>query len=505
MNLLNVEPYVTNTFSEELENIQPLAATAGLFDVTTLHAYFDVDYDELSKDNHSSISSIFNGSFSSLTENQRTYVHEITHYWQTICTPIGLLISRIQALQSSVVDNILKALVEHNVAPKMPLVSFVDALDNPLKDRLKGQVYIYWISESFLRELVGDRDKAKILRYRVSEREPLLANPIFTFQRINNWLSLIFDVEVNEHEDFDVSTAYASTRLFDVMDISGQLNLQTIIEGMATVAEFWRSNYPIEKLRQLIRSKSGKASWNYWHGLRMFDDFTKGSIHTTQEFVVNFLALCELVFLAPVLHEHAAFRVRRDHNELLPIPRFWYLLFKAGLVRPAAHIGDTKRFIKDLCEKAGISYPLNYLFQNSQTPYKARGELDFRSSLRERLYDSAQRQRQERISSFIDYDLILFGLHESFAPFHAKFTPPVMIFKNRMFEAKDKDALAEAIIFWASNMVLRKMFFSNSIEIHVPYPTSPEWRSNLADVMQQHFNTNFRLRLPNVRFVGEDR
>jgi hypothetical protein len=183
---------------------------------------------------------------------------------------------------------------------------------------------------------------------------------------------------------------------------------------------------------------------------------------TLPEFLMSYLALCEVALFAPVLFEHRALRKGGvKSSEILPFVRWRSALEASSKVSPLTSLSDYDRYTRQVCEGARLTPPQDIV----QATVNAGG--DPPRDPRERVYWTAMRIRTQGPGAFLDSLGILGHL-----PMDMDF--PVIQYTDRTLFLKDKVLLHQLVMSYLMRAVVRRMLLRPDLTVPMPYPPLPE-------------------------------
>jgi len=501
---------------------------SGLFGSESLYVSFDFTLDAMLAAAGHFQEALRSGRSEEMPEEIKTYVHELTHYLQYTTTPYGLFLQYCRVMQSRVTIEIVSALVDAGIGFNIPLLHNVPNVTGETATTLQRGLSLWLNVENLLAMLHGNTDRRmELMQLSIADYErvaaghpprlPLLLDVREAFVRVQESMAeMLEQINADAHEagnpipmepvgfDHDVlrmeKTEIASD--FDrallrneyASDIVGLFNVEAIIEGAATAAEYWGSDISYDHFVAWANAEVDPKLRVYRTCLAQ----GLSAIPTRQlpEFIPSFMTLCELALFAPVLPHHAA--LRRQHPDFRQIPptfRWMELIRAASHVEPMRANNDHGRYVTDLCKKLGWVHPFQIIKIAMDAPSAVSNPLAM-------IYLSAQRWRARSSGAFLGAHRFLFDPSPEAEAWRSMFNFVILDYADRTTYHRDKEFL-KAMTTRRLNMLGMRciMIGDKSLTIRAPYRGNAAERSWMTEWLRERFKTVFGFPFPTLQVV----
>ena len=453
----------------DVDKIREFPAELGAFDSESLCVRYSFAHDEYT----AAMRSLPDAN--ELPDHLKTVVHEKTHLLHFITTPFGLLIYRLRGLQTFLVSDAVRTARGHGHAVAFPLQKTFRTLPGPVAREVEQRIQVWYGVELLILILMGEIDVWQT---------HILTNPYLRgvtlaelFAQIQYYLvqrQAGPDVRA-EPEKIDAENAGIEGTLLATDLLLGGANTLAIIESAGTASEYFGSTrltldqFKAEVEQAAWSSTTAPKSW-------LIDGLRSVCAASLPEFILSYLALCEVALFGPSLPEHRPLRTRGINvREMLPFLRWFDLIHAASQVPPMTSLADYGRYTAAVCRAAGFTPPGDVVDASvAATPEPPHDPS-------ERAYWKAQRMRRDMPAAFLNYPSIL-------ARLPMEFDFPVITYRDRTLFLKDKLLLHQFVLGYLTRAVVRRMLLRQDLAVTMPYaPTTEEtafYTAELAAVLE---------------------
>jgi len=484
----------------DLRGVRDLPGEMGAFSVESLFVRYDFSFDELV------------GAFRALPDAQelpeplKTMVHETTHLFHTITTPFGFLIYALRRLQASVVIDAINSLrFAHKMKVRYPLVDFIFQMPPKVQQDVGPYLKVWYECELFIL-LALDGPEAW---GRQAVENPLVRGlgPSELFSRIQRYLAIFYREQIRKlraagggggeanaplpFADYEPDepglggSGKDDRNVIAIQMMVGEANMIAITESAASVAEFWRNTrLNREQFFQQVQSR-----WQQ-QGLALASGFLRGAINArrAEEYVLSYLALCDVALFGPVLPHHRHFRKGANIlYQVLPFFRIRDLLGAAHEIRAMESLGDYVRYTSELCRALGWVAPAEI------TQFTAKEHVALETDNLELAYLISSHYRKSKPWIFQDYSFLLAGDNKQF---WMDINFPVIQYGDRTVYHSNKALLVPLTRFYLVRAALRAILLRDNVSLKLPYrPKNAEEVSFLRETLIQDLESAIGLRI----------
>jgi hypothetical protein len=424
-----------------------------------------------------------------LTEPLKTVLHETTHLYQMLATPYGIYYHTLKLLQTDLIRNLSRVLLHKcGIQPKPPLIEsckrFIKANGySEIKQLLHG----WFIAELMILYLEGDV---------VSCGNLLLKNPLLGalpmadyFERLEYFVTIFFNSNGKPCPGFEPSIKGANTNLLSEFQYFGLKSMGFpdtvgVLESWGKVAEFWGEQHlSLDDCPKLFPSVIKSELVDYYGLLFWARDAIDAE--TVGEFILSYMALCEIALSPPVLPYYRSLRTEGiSLRAINPIQRMLDLFSATKGVTPIRELeNDYVRFTETICSKLKWPTPVEIAKETLRT-------LDCPSG--DRLFEFYKRAQEFRINVphiFIDLD-VWFDLERPYInEFYYYFSHPVIEFSDSIGHHPD----ARVPIFFTEQFLInswvRKFFLTRDQSVIFPYRASQIELDYFTDLLKSDLNS----------------
>lgn len=423
-----------------------------------------------------------------LTEDGRTFVHELTHASQALGTTLGYYTWMLRATQADDVVRILRGLVEAGLPIKLPLIDYLPTLPG-LEDRTLGDLHGWQLAEALISELAGT--PAGLLH--AGTQDPVLAT---TWQRrwtrLQSNIAELYETPDNRWPDAFFTALHAE----EVVDVPDDVVAQVIAlsaGSIFTVASVMESAALAVELSpsddlglEAAMAGAARASTVEEHDLYLLLARTRRAYPdlSTASLLATHLAACDVALNPPCLPIHLLDRGRLDFTELHPVARIvavWQALGDG--VRPAADIDDALRCADDLCTALGWTSVTDVLTRAAQN-YS-----DHAADARGRAFASAMKARIAYPPLLHNPRVPLWGSGPLVDVYTAELTPAFWIFADAWSPGGEDHDRADRLLYDTLQVQwTRSIMLGRPAVLRVPVPLPQELRDHLAGALAHHLS-----------------
>ena len=419
-----------------------------------------------------------------LTEPLKTVLHETTHLYQMLATSYGLYYHTLKLLQTDLIRHLIGVLLHKcKIQPKPPLIElckrFIKANGfNEIKHLLHG----WFTAELMILYLEGDV---------VSYGNLLLKNPLLGampmtnyFDQLEYFVTIFLNSNGKSCPAFEPGMKRAGTSLLSEFQYFGLKAMGFpdtvgVMESWGKVAEFWGEQHlslgDCPKLFPPVIEPelSDYYSLLYW-AREAIDAETVG------EFILSYMALCEIALSPPVLPYYRLMRSEEmSLREINPTQRMLDLFSAAKGVTPIRHLeNDYVRFTETVCSKLKWSTPVEIARQTLKTLDYPPGDRLFE------FYKQAQIFRINIPHIFIDLDVWFDQKRPYINDFYYYFSHPIIEFNDSTGHHPD---LSVPVFFTEQaliNSYVRKIFLTKDQTISFPYRAGQVELDHFTDLLK---------------------
>ncbi|MGZ8876231.1 MAG: hypothetical protein ACXW1F_07085 [Halobacteriota archaeon] len=489
--------------------IEDFPAELGAFSVESLCVSFNFTRQQHLDALAGAVPAIITGQ--ELPENVKTVIHETTHLFHTLTTPLGLFIHRLRRLQGRLVIEAIRQIVRGGIQPRFPLIKMRGRVPGNAAERFETYLQIWYAIELYVLILLGEIDfwqqhltknplvKTLNLTQIFISVQNYLALHINEIQRFGSLSNQLLETTPAftgyEHENFDAlaQERFWGNILVTDMASGGGANTLGVIESAGTVSEYYGSQaLDLEVWKQSISAKpsvrSGPQSWLLW----AFHIRAK----TLPDFMHAYLGICELALFAPLLPEYRP--LRKDEinlRELLPYTRWFTLLGAAQNIDPPTSPLDYSRYVDTLSEAAG--WPT--ITQIAQLAVQGGNTVPLDPV--EQVYRKAQHMRVEQPAIFLNYPWFVFPATREHLAKRIDFEFPVIKYTDKTLFTKDKEKLNLLNIFYLCRLATRTLLLKDTVDLKLPYDPLDEERVQYARAIQEMLSAATGAKMPKVSIL----
>jgi hypothetical protein len=466
----------------------------GAFDPLSLHVTCRARLEDLVHDYEASLYALSTGSpLSQLTLAQKVFAHEMTHYYQTVTTPVGHFLHRLQLIQNKIIEGVLRAFQQETVLPAVPLTKFVPQLPgHGLRNWASEALFDWMILESCVRWLSGDVDGVKTA-IRIANRFHDIGNdhPITFIDAIINRVACYWPGGVENKQPVFIPNLLHYRRpskdFYNLLctETAAPHQIADILEGMATAAEFWRGS-SFDNFKEYIAGRNSARDRPYVYCLKFAMDRIPAK--TLAEFICTFLAAAELALAGNVLPSQPNETGEADLWHILPVPRLFFILAHAPGLPVINKISSYAEYVHAVCTRFDWPNPSLIAARDARLGEGLPGS-------REYIYGRAQHSRLSVPQLCIDYDEILLPTDPNALE---DLTPPAISFSDSTNIVGHERMVAHCTIFLLTR-VYRAILLGKGFAITIPFPMDSMVLEFLQDNIQKHLDSNFGVRLPGFR------
>jgi hypothetical protein len=481
----------------DIESVKNFNVVRGMFDNQSLSVRYNYTFEEYKKGLE------FQAGQTQLPEVIKTMFHEITHLYQMLSTPYGYYYYSLKAFQANQVGALIRLIRDqHGIKPRFPLINVISRLKPVEKYRqVWGNMYLWYLAEIMLLYLEGDVDS--LLKELTNNPMLGLKNFIEYFGEIEFYLVQFYANTGRplsyQKPSFNVTDeSRGIERLLITMKATGDIDVMSLLESGAKIAEFWRSNFePDTDFRKLFPDSMSSSQAPYYMLINMVKNGFKAA--NIREFVFSYEALCELSLFGPLLPHH--YKIRNPQitmRDLHPFSRFWEASRVVSDIEPIRDPRtDYERFIGQICEKKGWLTPQQ---MNKETFSNfTYAPVDYLSNL----YNLAQQFRQAVPCAFIDYG-IWYEQNDKFAaPFRYYFIHPIIEFKDNLLFHKDRDLVYFFVQQYVVQTYLRKLLLSNDFSVVLPYRADSTEIDFFTESLKNYMNMGLGVENPPIIIMAK--
>jgi hypothetical protein len=305
-----------------------------------------------------------------------------------------------------------------------------------------------------------------------------------------------FDREAlrQEKENFPSDGIRADLRTeFGLECFGNPWNVEAIIESMAMVAEFWESGTDYDCFVAWANAMDDPTLQVY----RTCIVTGLSAIHTRRlpEFIMSYMALCELTLYAPLLPHHAALRVQHpDFRQILPIHRWWELVRAASDIAPMRARSDHSRYVTEISRKLGWIHPIQIIKVAMDGP-------DTVSNPLAQLYLWAQQWRARSSNAFLGVHRFLFASSPEATAWRDKFDFVILDYADRTMYHRDKEFLQAMTTHHLNMLGMRYIMLGKTLTIVAPYRGDEAERRWMTAWLRDRFKAVFNRDFPMLQVV----
>jgi hypothetical protein len=499
----------------------------GLFASESLFVSFDFTKDAMLSAGARYMDAVRSGQYLEMPSEIKTYVHELTHYIQYTTTPYGLFLQYCRVMQSRATMMIVHALLEAGIPFDIPLIQNVPVLTGDTAATVNRLLSLWLNVENLVATLHGDRQRSQELLEafladsdRVAAGQSPLLPPLFDLQRtfvmvqesLADLLEQIneealgagnpvpmelagFDREALRQEMAAISSD-SDRRLLrtqEALDLLGDpISVEALIESAATAAEFWGTDSSYDSFVAWANAEVDPE-------LRVYRTCIAQGLSAIQtrelpEFILSYMALCELALYAPLLPHHAALRMQKpDLAQILPIHRWKELIRVASEVAPMRGKEDYARYATDICQKLNWVHP----FQIVKVALDGPGTVSNPLAM---IYLWAQQWRGRSLSTFLGVNQFLFDTSPAASTWRDCFNFVILDYTDRTNYHPNKQFLESMTTRNLNMLGLRCIMLNKDLRIAAPYRGGPDERRWMTEWLQNRFKQLFDRDFPSLRF-----
>ena len=299
-------------------------------------------------------------------ESARNWVHEVTHLHQSMATPFGAYLSRLRALQSAVVHDLLVRLPnEFGIRARLPLLPYVATVGAKIQEALRPTVDLWYGAEMLRTQHLGGIEGAAAAGFQLRR-----FSPIDAFHVVQSALAAVAGntgallraggaagsggIRVDpaavgkgvRHDPASWRRSFRSTAVSKVF--SGHEDLPMLLESAAYAAELAVISADSAETELRAARRGDFADVPYAQPLvRTYGALRHADVPAA---IRTHLAVCDLALFPPILPEHHGVRVggfRSD--ELFPVDRLARIWAVLGTVGPLHNYCDYAAFTNEIC------------------------------------------------------------------------------------------------------------------------------------------------------------
>ena len=491
---------------------------AGFFGSESLFVSFDFTQDALLAAGAQYLQQLRSGTLKEMPSEVKTYVHELTHYLHYTTTPYGLFLQYCRVMQSRATIVLVRALLDGGIGFRMPLLKNLPEMSDALAAEVRPWLSIWLNVENLAATLHGDMQRRQeLLSAYVADGERVAAGktpllpPLLdlktVFLNIQTSMADLLDQEnaearaagnpqpmqpavfdraalSQERQSIISGADWADLRVQDALDLLGSpVNVEAIIESAATIAEFWDASTDFKSFVAWVNAEVDPELRVYRTCIS--DGLRSIKTESLPQFVLSYMALCELAMFSPLLPHHAPLRMRHpDLRQILPIHRWMELLRVAAEVMPMRGTADYARYATDLCQKLGWVHPLEIIKTAMDGPEAVSDPLAT-------IYLLAQRRRAQSLSDFFGVNRYLFQEGDEAAEWRRWFNFVILDYTDRTTYHPDKGFL-KAMTTRSLNMLgMRCILLGSGLKIAAPYRGNQAEREWMTGWLRQRFKSLF--------------
>ena len=486
--------------SFRLDGIKDLPGELGAFSTESLFVRYNFSYDELME----AFQALPNAR--ELPDPLKTVVHETTHLFHTITTPFGFLIYALRRLQASViVDTINRLRLRYKLTVRYPLVNFVLQLPRHILNDVGWYLSAWYECELFI---LMSLDSPDVWGSQVTKNPILMGmSHSVLFSRVQRYLAIHYFQQARKVRNDDAapesslpfasfvpdefeseSSAKDDRYMIALQMFFSESNMIAVMESAATVSEYWWNSL-------LDREQFFRQIHRRWEqqGLAMSSGFLRSGLNAqrAEEYVLSYLALCDLSLFGPVLPHHRHFRQGENVlYEVLPFHRMSALIRAAGEIRPMESLQDYERYTSELCKGLGWVSPAEI------TRFTATEHVPMEFDSFELTYLISSQYRKSMPWIFQDYTFLLTENTDFQRQFLMDFHFPVIQYSDRTVYHKNKALLESLTRFHLVRSALRAILLRDRVSLKMPYrPKDPQEVSFLRETLVQDLESTIGLRI----------
>jgi hypothetical protein len=423
-----------------------------------------------------------------LSEPLKTAIHETTHLLHSTTTPFGLFVYRVRGLQTRIVSDAILAVRSRGHDVTFPLQKTFRSLPRDAAGEVEWRLRLWYGLELIVLAMMGEADVFNT--HIVNNRYVRGLTVAGLFAHAQLYFAQARGVPEAPIEALDPMNARAEASLFVGDLLLGGASTLAVIETAGTVSEYVAS----EHLNLMdFKARMQGASWMHttvpksWLSPAL--DHVRAS--TLPEFILSYLALCEVALFPPVLLEHRPLRTGAVKSiDILPFARWHRALAAAASVSPMTALTDYDRYTREICATAELTPPMDVVAASVNTADSA-PPLD----PRERAYLKAQLIRARGPGAFLD----CLGMLGRLPP---DLDFPVIQYTDRTLFLKDKVLLNAVVTGYLVRAVVRRMLLRPDLVVTMPYPPTPEESAFYARELTSMFEETLGMRVPGVGVAG---
>lgn len=440
----------------DIAQIADFRADFGDFSFESLCVRYDFTRDEYRADLAAFVST------RELSEPLKTAVHETTHLLHSITTPFGLFVHRMRGLQTLVISDAIRAVRNRGHAVSFPLQRTFRALPSDAAREVEWRLRLWYGVELIVLAMMGEADVFNTHLVRNPYVRGMTVAGLFA--HVQHFLAQARGAEPAPIEELDSSNGRAEGAFFAFDLLSGGASTLAVIETAGTVSEYVASTQlTLDELKAQIEG----ARWRHTTVPKSWlaEALPRVRATTLPEFILSYLALCEVALFAPVLYEHRALRQSPLKSaEILPFARWHGALQASASVSPMTSLGDYDRYTREVCAAAGLTPPQDIVQATVGAGHAPAADP------RERAYQKAQYIRSQAPGAFLD-SLGMLGQRPPELDF------PVIQYTDRTLFHKDKPLLHALVMGYLTRQVVRRMVLRADLGVTMPYPPTAEERA----------------------------
>lgn len=509
----------------------PKIIETGRLDATSYFASFNCRQDEVLGQSQEWLSARASGLVSDKPTHTRTYVHELVHYLQYVTTPYGLFLQYCRLLQTRATIELVSILTQAGLTIRQPLLYNLPAMPATVAAEVELPLSVWLNVENLVAELNGDAatslsltewfvaDVHRLERGENPKRPQLFPLPQ-TFAYVQNRLIndfTIANIEAAENRNplmypnnmntgaitaalsaipSDYDRAVEKLPLLMAM-FGGKIepwDLESIIEGAATAAEFWLSGISYDDFHAWMTADIPAELAPYRRGL--LHGIKSIRTHDIDRFLLSYMAICELALFTPSLPQHAKLRAntRDSFAQLLPTVRFSRLLSIAGEVEPMWALRDHSRYIGDLCRTLNWITPFQIVSSAVEGPHFVSEPVTF-------TYIQAQRYRAQRSEAFLGIERYLFDPSPAGDQWRDLFNFVIIDYADRTTYHKNKEFLESMTTRYLNMQAFQAIMLGNGLTFTAPYGKSSLENAWMAEWVRLRLESLFGGDFSAVKFV----
>lgn len=472
-----------------------LSRDYGYFDTLALSASYAFSYQEYINDKRRATPD------QPLTELLKTTLHETTHLYQILATPYGLYYSTLKLLQTDLIRRLTRLLPQkYKIQPLPPLTKSCGKIKSENNHEIKHLLCGWAMAELMVLYLEGNYDGYYNLLNNSLLGTTSIAN---YFDELEMFVTIFLNANGKPCEVIDSRLETSDTSPLSELQFLGLKALsypdsRGILESWGKVAEYW-----IDQPRQLTECPelfphNIKADLVDYYML-LHEAKNAISAETVGDFILSYMALCEIALSPPLLPYYRSFRTNITIREMNPLQRMWDLFTAVRGITPIRNLErDYVRFTEQVCSKLKWPTPIAIARETLKSLKFPPGDRLFE------FYMKAQEFRVRIPHIFLDLGVWFLPERIYTREFHYYFSHPVIEFKDRIGHHPDPNVFLffteQALI----NNYARRLFLSKDQSITFPYTASQAELDYFTGLLEPDLKVLFGINPVKVVLVNPD-